>query len=184
MPIHESETDLALSFARLELTEVIAGKRSLDSCPGIKKLAEIGYGDYEQKAKDALLSVVPEIGYGEDPLGFVIACFVSQADRIKELRSEIENGSCRFNCRTQKNNEKKIKLLLDATMDSLSLSFGDLMTMEDWVAAVEQSAFIDYDGSGYYSDGEKQFRHIDVRPSMLASGKLDQSWSHIIWFNR
>lgn len=106
MAIHESETELALSFARLELTEVVAGKRSLDSCPGIKKLAEIGYGDYEQMAKNALKVVVPEIGYGEDPLKFVIACFVSQADRIKELTSKIENGDCRFHCRSKELRKK------------------------------------------------------------------------------
>ena len=141
---------------------------------------------YIESAKAAIKDVTDDaIGHGDDPLAFVIACFVSQAAKIKELLEDIETGACRFNCRTQKNNEKKIKLLQDATMDELtSPDFSDLMTMEDWVSTVECGGFIDYDGYGYYSDGEKQFSHINVYPSMLASGKLDRSWSHIVWFNK
>jgi len=173
---------------------------------------------YIESAKAAILDVTDgAIGAGDDPLAFVIACFQSQATkikelsgkhatvqskwshermclkdaifrnerRIKELEETIENKACRFNCRTQKDNEKKIKLLLDATMDDLpNPEFCDLMTMEDWIGCVECGGFIDYDGYGYYSDGEKQFSHINVYPSMLASGKLDRSWSHIVWFNK
>jgi len=124
MSIHEGETDVALSFANLEITEVIAGKRELRNCPGIKKLAEIGYGDYEQKAKDALKAVSPGIGFGEDPLEFVIACFVSQAARIKELTLDLKEGNCRFHCR-----DKSLRAKSKSQLKRLSAQIYDIGRM-------------------------------------------------------
>ena len=72
---------------------------------------------YINSAKDAILDVTDEtIGGGDDPLTFVISCFRSQVDKIKELSGRLDytikaldradrmirNGECRFNCRTGK----------------------------------------------------------------------------------
>jgi len=89
---------------------------------------------YIESAKAAIKEVTDDsIGHGDDPLAFVIACFVSQAARIKELsgkhatvqakwshermclkdaifrnerrikelKETIENGDCRFHCRSK-----------------------------------------------------------------------------------
>ena len=72
---------------------------------------------YVASAKAAIIEVTNgEIGVGEDPLGFVIAAFVSQATVIKEkikkideLRGTIKNGDCRFHCRS-KSQHKRIAI--------------------------------------------------------------------------
>ncbi len=61
--------------------------------------------------------------------------------------------------------------------------YGDLMTLEDWLACVDAGGFIDYDGFGNYSDG-KQMSNKTVKPSDVEKGKVDKGWTHVVWFNR
>ena len=61
--------------------------------------------------------------------------------------------------------------------------YGDLMKLEDFERSCKQGCFIDYDGSGCYSDG-KQMSDKDIIPSDVINGKVDRSWSHVVWFNR
>jgi len=63
--------------------------------------------------------------------------------------------------------------------------YGDLMTMEDWLDCVESGGFIDYDGSGRYSDG-KRMANKPVYPSDVEAGRLlkETEFTHVVWFNR
>ena len=61
--------------------------------------------------------------------------------------------------------------------------YGDLMTLEDWVSAVKSGGFIDYDGDGRYAT-EKEISNKYVKPSDVRKGKVDKSWTHVVWFNR
>ena len=64
--------------------------------------------------------------------------------------------------------------------------YGDLMTLDDWIDAVKQGAFIDYDGHGYYAcdGGMLTGPEHQVYPSMVKEGKIMDTFTHIMWFNR
>lgn len=79
----------------------------------------------------------------------------------------------------------------ETTDYSLDLpDFGDLMTVEDWLAAVKQGAFIDYDGHGRAVKGDK----MDGRSMFLedsgaiipsdGDSRIPLDATHIMWFNR
>ena len=63
--------------------------------------------------------------------------------------------------------------------------YGDLMTLEDWIGCVKAGWFIDYDGHGYYSDGERESNKI-VYPSDVKHNHLlkNENFTHVIWYNR
>jgi hypothetical protein len=64
-------------------------------------------------------------------------------------------------------------------------NYGTLMTIEDWLENVTGGGFIDYDGSGNYSDG-KRMSNKSVSPSDVDSDQImkNKEFTHIIWFNR
>ncbi len=59
------------------------------------------------------------------------------------------------------------------------------MRREDWIECVEGGGFIDYDGSGTYSDGERMSNKT-VHPSDVNADQLikNEEFTHIVWFNR
>lgn len=61
--------------------------------------------------------------------------------------------------------------------------YGDLMTIENFKELCESQMFTDYDGSGYYSDGKIMTR-IPASPFEITNGKIDDRWSHVVWFNK
>jgi len=61
--------------------------------------------------------------------------------------------------------------------------YGDLFTMKHWLECVEVGGFIDYDGYGHYAT-ETQTSNIEVKPSDVKKGKIDKTWTHIMWYNR
>lgn len=61
---------------------------------------------------------------------------------------------------------------------------GDLMTMQEWLECVECGGFIDYDGSGSYSDGEYLYTGMGLLPSDVERGKVILDFSHVMWYNR
>ena len=61
--------------------------------------------------------------------------------------------------------------------------YGDLMTKKDWLEAVKDGWFIDYDGHGELSNGvmcSSQF----IRPSKAYVIKDIPEVTHIVWYNR
>lgn len=64
-------------------------------------------------------------------------------------------------------------------------SYGDLMTKESWLECVNGGGFIDYDGSGNYSDGERM-SNKSVSPSDVDADQImkNEEFTHIVWFNR
>lgn len=64
-------------------------------------------------------------------------------------------------------------------------TYGDLMTIGDWIDAVHQGYFIDYDGVGSYSDGEFVYDNVRrVYPSDVIKNRILTKFSHIVWYNR
>lgn len=62
--------------------------------------------------------------------------------------------------------------------------YGDKMTLQEFVGYCECGGFIDYDGSGNYSDGKKE-SDIAIYPSDITKYKRYRTdFTHVIWYNR
>lgn len=61
---------------------------------------------------------------------------------------------------------------------------GDVMSMAKWIRDVEHGYLIDYDGHGHYVRGGLMLVSVNVHPSMVARGLIDERYTQIIWFNR
>lgn len=61
--------------------------------------------------------------------------------------------------------------------------YGDLMTLENFVATVRSGGFIDYDGYGYYVRGDKM-SNIKVIPSDLKHNAIRPDFDMVMWFNK
>ncbi len=61
--------------------------------------------------------------------------------------------------------------------------YGDLITIEEFIATVEVGGFIDYDGFGKYAT-ETQMSNKEIILSDVKRDKIDKSFSHVVWFNR
>lgn len=85
----------------------------------------------------------------------------------------------------------------DVTFDTLS-DYGDVFTIAEFTSACNDGAFIDYDGHGRYCvspcgiDGYNNSPSGDelvessktVKSSDITSKKMDNRFSHVVWFNR
>jgi len=60
--------------------------------------------------------------------------------------------------------------------------YGDLMTVEAFNEACEETMFTDYDGHGYPSDGKMMDREVVVEPSSRAI--MLPGATHVVWFNK
>lgn len=63
--------------------------------------------------------------------------------------------------------------------------YGDLMTLEKFIACCEGGGFIDYDGSGMYSDGERE-SNIPIWPSLVRDKMIirNPEFTHVVWYNK
>ena len=61
--------------------------------------------------------------------------------------------------------------------------YGTLMTLTEFTEDCKLGCLINYDGYGYYSDG-KTMTEILIRPSDVMSGRVNQKYTHVVWFNR
>ncbi len=61
--------------------------------------------------------------------------------------------------------------------------YGDHMLLTEFIAAVEQGAFIDYDGTGYYANETKMFKQR-IQPSDVWCEKVKTQFTHVVWFNK
>ncbi len=62
-------------------------------------------------------------------------------------------------------------------------TFGDVMTLAEFMRNVKDGGFIDYDGFGrYVKDGKET--NIEIYPSDVKRGTIREGFDTIIWFNR
>lgn len=84
------------------------------------------------------------------------------------------------------NDEQKITEVehtLDGDLQSIP-EFSERYALIDFVCYCQEQSFIDYDGTGFYSTPSKMSRTHQAIPSEIKGGKIDYSWTHVIWFNR
>lgn len=65
----------------------------------------------------------------------------------------------------------------------LTPTYGDKMSVQEWLASVECGCFIDYDGYGHPVRGLKMDGSIIVRPSERLT-KVPLDAKQIMWYNR
>ena len=86
---------------------------------------------------------------------------------------------CRFGVAGEK--------LTEYVIDSLKLephsSYGDLMTIDEFIKSVEDGSLTNYDGSGRLATATRE-SNISVKPSDYWYGALDTQWTHVMWFNK
>lgn len=77
---------------------------------------------------------------------------------------------------------RKLRMIRIPNFRELS-SFGHVMSLEEFISAVECGGFIDYDGFGsYVKDGKES--NITIYPSDVKHGAIRKDFDTIIWYNR
>jgi len=62
--------------------------------------------------------------------------------------------------------------------------YGDLFTLSEFTNHCLRGLFIDYDGSGYYSNGNVYYCNRPAYPSEIVIGDIDSTYTHVLWFNK
>lgn len=62
--------------------------------------------------------------------------------------------------------------------------YAEVMTIEDFEEQCKAASFIDYDGSGYYSDGTCYDRTKPAIPSEIVKNGINKAFTHVAWFNK
>jgi len=63
--------------------------------------------------------------------------------------------------------------------------YGDLLTLEEFVETCRDGGFINYDGSGYYCNGDNgEAQNISARPGNITRDRIDYRFTHVMWYNR
>lgn len=77
---------------------------------------------------------------------------------------------------------RKLRMIMTPEFSDLP-DFGDVMSLEHFIANVECGGFIDYDGYGsYVRDGKES--NITIHPSDVKHGAVRKDFDTIIWYNR
>ena len=61
--------------------------------------------------------------------------------------------------------------------------YAHLMTVDAFVADVKAGNYIDYDGMGYYAT-ETEMSRLRARPSVMVTGEVSKTFTHVAWFNK
>jgi len=61
--------------------------------------------------------------------------------------------------------------------------YSDHMLLDEFIKAVKEGCFIDWDGSGYYAT-ENEMSDKPAIPSGIAKGIVDHTFTHVVWFNK
>jgi hypothetical protein len=62
-------------------------------------------------------------------------------------------------------------------------TYGDVMSLADFIESVEDGGFIDYDGHGYYVKDDKA-SNIMIIPSDVKFNSIRKDFDKVVWFNR
>jgi len=74
------------------------------------------------------------------------------------------------------------RMIMDYKLSPIS-DFGDVMSLKSFISACRDGMFIDYDGHGYYVEGDQE-TDIMILPSDVMSGRYRKDFNQIIWFNK
>ena len=63
------------------------------------------------------------------------------------------------------------------------MSKKNLIPLDQFSKMCNCGAFIDYDGHGYYSDGELVDYSEMIRPSQIRKHGVNSNFTHVLWLN-
>ena len=75
------------------------------------------------------------------------------------------------------------RVLLEPKMEDLESWDNDIYTLSSFKSMCKSGGFIDYDGSGVYSDGIQK-SDIAIYPSDIIAGNYRKDFTHVIWYNK
>jgi hypothetical protein len=78
--------------------------------------------------------------------------------------------------------ENGVDLIMELELHDIP-EYGDHMTLEHFKQNCEDGLFIDYDGVGYYATSTQE-SDIEVYPSDITSGNINNNFTHIVWYNK
>lgn len=62
-------------------------------------------------------------------------------------------------------------------------AYGELITLDEFIRNVESGKFINYDGSGKYSNGT-QITNIIIHPSDIKNNIYRRDFTHVLWLEK
>jgi hypothetical protein len=78
--------------------------------------------------------------------------------------------------------ESKLRMLMEPEFKPMP-TYGDKMSLAEFIDNVKHGGFIDYDGFGNYTKDGKM-SNIEIYPSDVKKGNIRKDFDSIIWFNR
>lgn len=78
--------------------------------------------------------------------------------------------------------DREKRMIMPYELSDLS-SYGDVMSLEDFIDCVNSGSFIDYDGHGHYVKENKE-TDIMIIPSDVKHNSIRKEFNEVIWFNR
>lgn len=63
-------------------------------------------------------------------------------------------------------------------------NYGDLITVDEFLKAVESRSLMDYDGHGYWATVFEYDETVKVQPSTVGLSYRPEWATHLVWFNR
>ena len=74
------------------------------------------------------------------------------------------------------------RLIMPYTLEDIP-SYGDKMSLKEFISCCEDGMFIDYDGNGnYVKDGK--MTDIKIYPSDIIKNNVREDFTEIVWFNK
>lgn len=115
-------------------------------------------------------------------------------ERLFELVDKVDElWDSATNCKDFINRTKELRLEIGGIKSRMQLikvpklspirSYGDKMTIREFVECCKEGLFIDYDGVGYYATDDQE-SDIFILPSHVSMGMVRTDFTHVIWFNR
>ena len=116
---------------------------------------------------------------------------LEELDKIIELKDKVwdnskpwEEYSEYLRPENKKINElgRERRMIMPYQLEEMP-TYGDVMSLEDFIGCVEAGLFIDYDGYGHYcKDGLET--NIEIYPSDVKRKSIRKEFDTIVWFNR
>jgi hypothetical protein len=104
--------------------------------------------------------------------------FLNEVVKAKKVDLELEKWittNCKFDDVGELHEDKKHPLP----------EYGDLFTVKKFVEICEEGGFIDWDGSGFFSDGKYVYDNEEALPSQVKDTNFNpRNFSHVAWFNK
>lgn len=78
--------------------------------------------------------------------------------------------------------DRKRRMIMPYTLSEIP-SYGDVMTLDEFIAACKEGWFVDSDGTGYYGKDGKE-TDVYIYPSDISHRAIRKEFDSVIWYNK